>query len=232
MDMMFLLGIDSLFVFLVLPALAFTLWAQFKVKSTFGKFSKERTTNGITGAQAAREILVREGLTDVRIEKIAGHLTDHFDPRDNTIRLSDSVHDAATVAAVGVAAHEVGHAIQHAHGYTPMKIRAAIIPVTMFGSRLAGPLFIAGIFLAGFGFLMDIAIILFAAVVLFQLVTLPVEFNASNRAVAALETNAMLTSFEISSSKKVLTAAALTYVAALAMALVQLIRFIAIARRR
>jgi hypothetical protein len=227
---MFMWGIDPYFTMLVLPALIFTLWAQFKVKSSFNKYSKERTTSGITGAQAAQEILRLEGLTDVRIEKVAGHLTDHYDPRDNTIRLSESVHDAATVAAVGVAAHEVGHAIQHAHGYVPMQIRSFIIPVTMLGSRLAVPLIFAGFLLDMTG-LINFAILLFGAVVLFQLITLPVEFDASGRAVAALETNAMLTSYEIHSSKKVLTAAALTYVAALALALVQLISLIARSRR-
>jgi Zn-dependent membrane protease YugP len=230
MEFMFL-GFDPYFFILVVPALLFTLWAQFKVKSSFSKYSQERTTNGITGAEAAREILRQEGIHDVRVEQTPGHLTDHFDPRTNVIRLSESVYNAATVAAVGVAAHEVGHAIQHAHGYSPMKLRAAIIPMTNIGSRLAMPLILAGLFLQILG-LMYLGIILFATAVVFQLVTLPVEFNASSRAVAALEGNAMLTSYELQSSKKVLTAAALTYVAALAVSLAQLIRFLAMARRR
>lgn len=226
-----MLGFDPLFFVLVVPAFLFTLWAQFKVKGNFDKFSKERTTSGITGAQAAAEILRREGIHDVRIEKTPGHLTDHFDPRGNVIRLSDSVYNEATVAAVGVAAHEAGHAIQYAHGYSPMKVRAAIIPITNTGSKLAIPLILIGFFMSALG-LMYLGIILFSTVVVFQLVTLPVEFNASNRAVAALEGNAMLTAFEIEGSKKVLNAAALTYVAALAVSLAQLLRFVMMARRR
>ncbi|MCL1861991.1 MAG: zinc metallopeptidase [Defluviitaleaceae bacterium] len=225
------MGFDPLFFLLVVPALLLTLWAQFKVKGNFDKFSKERTTSGLTGAQAAAEILRMEGIHDVRIEKTAGHLTDHFDPRSNVIRLSDSVYGAATVAAVGVAAHEAGHAIQHAHGYSPMKLRAAIIPITNIGSKLAMPLIFIGFIMGAFG-LVNLGIILFGTVVVFQLVTLPVEFNASNRAVAALEGNAMLTAFEIEGSKKVLNAAALTYVAALAVSLAQLLRFVLMARRR
>jgi len=221
---------DPLYFMLVGPALLFTLWAQFKVKSSFSKYSQERTTNRITGAQAATDILRQAGIYDVRIERVSGHLSDHFDPRDNVIRLSESVHDAATVAAVGVAAHEAGHAIQHAHGYAPMKIRAAIIPVTKFGSTLAMPLIILGFILSFYG-LVTIGIILFSTMVLFQLVTLPVEFNASNRAVTALDGNAMLTPYELTGSKKVLTAAALTYVAALAASLAQLLYFIARSRR-
>ncbi|MCL2386771.1 MAG: zinc metallopeptidase [Defluviitaleaceae bacterium] len=225
------MGFDLSFFVLVLPALLFTLWAQFRVKGNFEKYSKERTTNGLTGAQAAAEVLRHAGVTNVRIERIAGHLTDHFDPRGNVIRLSESVYDAPTVAAVGVAAHEAGHAIQYAFGYSPMKVRAAIIPVTNIGSRLAMPLLLAGFFLQLVG-LMYIGIALFSFAVLFQLITLPVEFNASNRAVAALDNYSMLTPQELKGSKKVLTAAALTYVAALAMSLAQLIRFISMARRR
>jgi len=228
---MLFMPFDSLFLFLVIPALLFTLWAQFKVNSNFKKYSKERVTSGITGAQAAAEILRQEGLTDVRIEKTPGHLTDHFDPRDNVIRLSESVYGASTVAAIGVAAHEAGHAIQYAHDYSPMKVRALIIPVTRLGSYAAMPLVFLGLITELTG-LINIGIILFGAVVVFQLITLPVEFNASRRAVAAIESNAMLTPYEVRGSKKVLTAAALTYVAALAMALAQLIRLIALSRRR
>lgn len=229
--LMFVGGIEPIGLILTLIAFAFTMWAQFKVKGNFDKFSKERTTRGITGAQAAAEILRREGLNDVKIERIQGHLTDHFDPRGNVIRLSDSVHDAATVAAVGVAAHEVGHAIQYAHDYSPMKIRAAIIPMTNIGSKLAMPLIIIGFIMGAIG-LVNIGIILFSTLVVFQLVTLPVEFNASNRAIAALEGNALLTAYEIEGSKKVLNAAALTYVAALAASLATLLRFVLMARRR
>lgn len=227
---MYGMGFDPYFL-LILPALAFTLWAQFKVKSNFDKFSKMRTANGMTGAQAAEEVLRAAGISGVRIERVSGHLSDHFDPRGNVIRLSDSVHDAATVAAVGVAAHEAGHAIQYAHGYSPMKVRAAIIPVTNIGSKLAMPLIIAGFLLASMN-LIWVGIILFSTVAVFQLVTLPVEFNASGRALAAIESGSILTREELSGSKKVLTAAALTYVAALAMSLVQLLRFVALARRR
>ncbi|MCL1883386.1 MAG: zinc metallopeptidase [Defluviitaleaceae bacterium] len=222
--------LDPLYFIMVMPALLFTLWAQFKVKSSFAKYSKERTTNGITGAEAARQILQREGIHDVRVEQVSGHLTDHFDPRDNVIRLSESVFGSSSVAAVGVAAHEAGHAIQHAHGYAPMKLRAAIIPATGFGSKLALPLIMIG-FLMGMYGLVNLGILLFGTVVVFQLVTLPVEFNASSRALAALEGNVMLTNTEIYGSKKVLTAAALTYVAALAASLAQLLYFVMRSRR-
>lgn len=224
------MSFDPLFFVMVLPAFLFTIWAQVMVGRNFSKYSKELTTNGITGADVAREILRKEGIHDVRIEQTPGHLTDHFDPRENVIRLSQSVYNATHVSAVGVAAHEAGHAIQYAHGYSPMKIRAAIIPITSIGSKLAIPLIFIGILL-GFAGLINLGILLFGAVVVFQLVTLPVEFNASRRAVAALEGNAMLTSYELHSSKKVLNAAAMTYVAALAMSLAQLLRFLMLRRR-
>lgn len=224
-------GFDPLFLILVVPTFIFTIWAQFKVKGSFNKFSKVRTSNGLTGAQAAAEILRNAGINDVRIEQTPGHLSDHFDPRGNVIRLSESVYNAATVAAVGVAAHEAGHAIQHAHGYSPMKIRAAIIPVTNIGSKLAMPLIFMGLILNMFG-LVNLGIILFGTLVVFQLVTLPVEFNASNRAIAALRGCNMLNADELRGSQKVLTAAALTYVAALAMSIAQMLRFILIALRR
>jgi Zn-dependent membrane protease YugP len=231
MDLMFLTGFDPYFFIFVVPAMIFAFWAQFKVKSSFNKYSKERVTNGMTGAQAAAQVLRQAGVTGVKIEHTPGHLTDHFDPRGNVIRLSDSVYNASTVAAIGVAAHEAGHAIQYAQGYSPMKIRAAIIPVTNFGSMLAMPLFIIGFFMAALG-LMYAGIILFSAIAVFQLITLPVEFNASNRAVAALEGDAILTAYELQGSKKVLTAAALTYVAALAVSLAQILRMVGSARRR
>ncbi|MCL1845265.1 MAG: zinc metallopeptidase [Defluviitaleaceae bacterium] len=232
---------DPLFIALVLPALAFTLIAQFMVKGRFNKYSKVRTQNGITGAQAAEQILREAGITDVRIEQTHGHLSDHFDPRGNVIRLSESVYGAATVAAVGVAAHEAGHAVQYARGYFPMKVRAAIIPVTNFGSRAAMPLIFIGILLGAASeatgpnvgmMLLNAGILLFSTVVVFQLVTLPVEFNASRRALVAINNNSMLTPQERVGSRKVLTAAALTYVAALALSIAQLLRFLAMARRR
>jgi Zn-dependent membrane protease YugP len=231
MDFLFMMGFDPYFLLLVLPAMIFGVWAQIKVKSSFSKYSNVRVSNGMTGAQAAEAVLRNAGVIGVKIEHTPGNLTDHFDPRGNVIRLSDSVHGASTVAAVGVAAHEAGHAIQHAHGYTPMTIRAAIIPVTNIGSMIFLPLFILGMVLEMVG-LMYVAIILFAAVGLFQLVTLPVEFNASNRAIAALEGGGILTPEELRGSKKVLSAAALTYVAALVVSLAQLIRLLAVARRR
>jgi hypothetical protein len=230
MPMLFM-PFDELYLFLVLPALIFAMWAQHKVKGSFTKFSAQRTLNGMTGAGAAREILRANGLHDVKIERVAGKLTDHFDPRTNVIRLSESVHDSPSVAAVGVAAHEAGHAIQYANGYSPMRMRAAIIPVTNFGSKLAMPLILIGM-LMDLGGLINIGILLFGSVALFQFITLPVEFNASNRALGALNDAGILNATELPASRKVLQAAALTYVAALAVSLAHLIRLIAMTRRR
>ena len=221
---------DALFVVLVIPAVLFAMWAQFKVSSNFKKYSQMPTSNGLTGAQAAEDVLRQAGVTGVTIEKVAGDLTDHYDPHTATIRLSENVYDKATVAAVGVAAHEAGHAIQHAEGYSPMRLRSAIIPVTNFGSKLVLPLIIAGMVL-GFAGLINLAIILFGMSVVFQLVTLPVEFNASNRAIATLDGYAMMTVDEVEGAKRVLSAAAMTYVGALAVSLAQLLRWILIARR-
>ncbi|MCL2840785.1 MAG: zinc metallopeptidase [Defluviitaleaceae bacterium] len=227
---MIFMPMDIAFIILVLPAIIFAAWAQYRVSSSFKKYSQMPTSNGLTGAQAAKDVLQQAGVTGVTIERIAGDLTDHYDPHTATIRLSESVYDKANVAAVGVAAHEAGHAIQHAEGYSPMKIRSAIIPVTNFGSRFAVPLVIAG-FVLGIMGLVHIGIILFGAVVFFQLVTLPVEFNASNRAIATLDGYAMLTVPEVEGAKRVLSAAALTYVGALAISLAQLIRLILLRRR-
>ena len=228
---MLFMPFDYLYLILVLPALLFSMWAQYKVTSSFGKYSKQRTQNGLTGAAAAREVLQRAGVSGVRIERISGNLTDHFDPRENVIRLSDSVHDVSSVAAVGVAAHEAGHAIQYAEHYYPMKVRALIIPVTNLGSKLAVPLIIIGLLLE-FSGLINLGILLFGTIVMFQLVTLPVEFNASRRAVNILSDSRLLAANEVPASKKVLTAAALTYVGALAVSLAQLLRFVLIAARR
>jgi len=222
---------DPLYLYLVLPAVIFSMWAQYKVTSSFKKYSQQRTSTGITGAQAAREVLQKAGVSGVRIERVKGNLTDHFDPRSNIIRLSENVHDTPSVAAVGVAAHEAGHAVQHASGYAPIKLRSAIIPVTNIGSKLSMPLVILGLILS-IPELINIGIILFGAVVLFQLITLPVEFNASARAVAALDKSGILKGSELQGSKRVLSAAALTYVGALAVSLAQLIRLIAMSRRR
>ena len=224
------LGIDMMFITLLIPAMIFAMWAQHRVSSSFKRYSEVKTSNGLTGADAARDVLQQAGVTGVAIERIEGHLTDHFDPSTNTIRLSEDVYDKANVAAVGVAAHEAGHAIQYAEGYSAMRLRSAIIPVTNFGSKLAMPLIIMGLILGMTG-LMNLGIVLFSALVVFQIVTLPVEFNASNRAIATLDGYAMLTVDEVEGSKRVLSAAALTYVGALAVSLAQLIRFIALSRR-
>ena len=187
----------------------------------------------MTGYDAARRILDMNGLQNVAIEHIAGNLTDHYDPRSNTVRLSDSVYGSSSVAAIGVAAHEVGHAVQHAVGYTPIKVRNAIVPVVNLCSQLAMPLFILGlIFSSSLFMLTDVGIILFSAAVLFHIVTLPVEINASRRALSTLESSYMLEGEEIGGAKKVLSAAAMTYVASAAMALLQLLRLIAIRDRR
>ena len=220
-------------ILLVLPALIISTWAQIKVKGTYENYSKLFVSNGLTGADAARRVLDREGLHHVKIERVRGHLTDHFDPRENVIRLSDSVYDSPSAAAVGVAAHEAGHAIQYAKGYSPIKIRTAIFPVSRFGSAAAIPIFLIGIIFA-YQPLMYAGIILFSLAALFQLVTLPVEFNASRRAVEALKGSGRFSEDEIRPVKKVLSAAALTYVAALASSLLSLLRLIVIAggRRR
>ncbi|MDY6314479.1 MAG: zinc metallopeptidase [Clostridia bacterium] len=218
---------------IILPALILSLWAQANVNSTFARFSRVSNRRSMTGYDAARRILDMNGLHNVAIEHIAGNLTDHYDPRSNTVRLSDSVYGSSSVAAIGVAAHEVGHAVQHAVGYTPIKVRNAIVPVVNLCSQLAMPLFILGlIFSSSFFMLTDVGIILFSAAVLFHIVTLPVEINASRRALSTLESSYMLEGEEISGAKKVLSAAAMTYVASAAMALLQLLRLIAIRDRR
>ncbi len=222
-------GIDMTYIIYVLPALIFALWAQFNVKSTFSKYTKVPSDRGMTGYDAARLILDRNGLHQVQIQQVSGELTDHYDPRTNVIRLSDSVFSARTAAAVGVAAHEAGHAVQHAQNYFPIKLRSAIIPMTNIGSTLAFPLVIIGMLLSAPA-LAYIGVILFGAAVLFQLVTLPVEFNASRRAVTALSESGM-SEDGVSSAKKVLTAAALTYVAALATAVGNFLRLLTIANR-
>ena len=210
----------------LLAVMIFVAWAQFKVKSTFSQYAKVATSRGMTGAEAARQILQANGITDVRIEPTAGELTDHYSPGEQVIRLSEPVCHVASVAAVGV-----GHAVQYAKGYGPMKLRALIIPATQIGSRLAMPLFLAGIVLS-FGFLVDIGVVLFFFSVLFQLVTLPVEFNASRRAMEALRATGYYSKEELSGARRVLTAAAMTYVGALLTALVQFLRLLAIANRR
>jgi Zn-dependent membrane protease YugP len=221
-------GIDSTYLLLVLPAVLFALWAQSNVQSTFKKYSK--VSAGMTGYDSARAILDANGLKHVRIERVAGNLTDHFDPKANVIRLSQSVHDATTAAAVGVAAHEAGHAVQYAVGYTPMKFRGAIIPITNIGSNLAMPLILLGILLS-FPTLAYLGIAAFGLSTLFQLVTLPVEFNASGRAMDALKSGGRLSGDEVTAAGRVLRAAALTYVAALAVSLANLLRFVSLVNR-
>lgn len=221
---------DSTIIILI-PAIIFSIVAQIMVKSAFSKYSKVRNSRGLTGADAAREILDRNGLSNVRIEHISGSLTDHYDPKANVIRLSDDVYGSATVAAVGVAAHEAGHAVQYAEGYYPVKIRNAIIPVTRFGSSLSTPLVILGLALS-WDFLITAGILLFCAVVLFQAITLPVEFNASGRALKTLRSSHFLEDDEMKGARSVLTAAAMTYVAAMLSALLSLVRLLVISGRR
>lgn len=216
----------------VIPAIIFALIAQIMVKSTFSKYSKESNQHGYTAKEVARKILDDNGLYNVSIEYIGGELTDHYDPTSNVVRLSDSVYNSTSVAAIGVAAHEVGHAIQHANGYAPIKIRQAIIPITQIGSRLAVPLVLVGLIFGAFRFLVPVGIFLYAGVVLFQAVTLPVEFNASGRALRTLDENVILYKDEVRMAKKVLTAAAMTYVAAMFSSLMSLLRLILIANRR
>ena len=227
---MFYYGFDLYYLYLIVPAILLSLFAQIKVKSTFSKYSNAFC--GMNGAQAAESVLRSNGVFGVKIERVSGSLTDHYDPRTNIIRLSDTVFDSNTVAAVGVAAHEAGHAVQYAKQYGPIKIRAAILPVCNIGSRLALPLILIGM-IASFSFLINLGIIFFATALVFQLVTLPVEFNASRRALSAIKEHHLLTKEEdYKGAKSVLTAAAMTYVAAFLVSLMQLVRFIAISNRR
>ncbi len=223
--------LDSYYLILIVPTMLFAFWAQSKVKSTFNKYSQVRSARGYTAAQICRQILDNNGLHHVRIERVAGNLTDHFDPTSNVVRLSDSVYNSTSVASIGVAAHEVGHAIQYAVGYAPIKIRAAIIPVTNFGSRLSMPLILLGILLGAYP-LVSLGIVLFSLMTVFQLVTLPVELNASGRALRTLEGDNILYGEEVKQAKSVLTAAALTYVAALLTSAAQLLRLILLYGRR
>ena len=214
-------GFDTTYLLLVVPALLIALIAQIQVKSAFSRYARVRCTSGLTGAQAAQRILQANGITDVRIEHISGKLTDHFDPQAKVIRLSDEVYGVASIAAVGVAAHEAGHAVQ----YAPIRIRAAIIPATRIGSNLSWPLLIAGL-IFNWSVLVWAGILLFGLVTVFQLATLPVEFNASRRALAAIESRNLLTDDELRGARSVLRAAAMTYVAALLVSFAQLLRLI------
>lgn len=211
---------------LILIGVVISLFASAKMKSTFAKYSKVRSYTGMTGAQAAERLLQAEGIYDVRVEHISGNLTDHYDPKSKVLRLSDSVYQSTSVAALGVAAHECGHAMQHKEGYAPLKIRGSMVPAVNIGAQISWPLIFAGIIFSSLDFLIQFGIILFSFTVLFQLVTLPVEFNASRRALVALERNHILREVEIKSTRKVLTAAALTYVAAAAASILQLLRLL------
>ena len=216
---------------LIIPTMLFAFWAQSRVSSTFNKYSRVMSRGGYTAAEICRRILDSNGLYHVRIEHISGNLTDHFDPSTNVVRLSDTVYGSRSVASIGVAAHEVGHAIQYAVGYVPIRVRAAIIPITNFGSKLSMPLILLG-FLFQWQPIVNLGIILFSLMTLFQLVTLPVELNASRRALKTLEGDSILYGEEVSQAKSVLTAAALTYVAALLTSAAQLLRLILIYGRR
>ena len=225
-------GFDWTYLYLVLPCIILSLWASSNVNSTFKKYSNQYSLRRLTGAEAAQRVLSANGVYGVRIERVSGNLTDHFDPKTNVIRLSDSVFNNTSTAAIGVACHEAGHAVQYAVGYAPIKLRAAIIPITNFGSKIAMPLILAGILFSAFGSMSDTLVYLgiacFGLSLVFQLVTLPVEFNASRRAMQAIESANLLTEEEQKGARKTLSAAALTYVAATAVSLAQLVRLIAI----
>ena len=234
--MFYYYGYDWTYIVLVLPFVLLSLLASASVKSTFQKYSKVFSRRGLTGAQAAERVLRANGVTNVRIEQVSGELTDHYDPRTNVIRLSDSVFGSTSVAAIGVACHEAGHAVQYAQSYGPIKLRAAIIPITNLGSKLAMPLILVGLLLEFLGGISTIfvaaGVICFSLSLVFQLVTLPVEFNASHRAIAAIDQGNILYDDELSGAKKTLRAAAMTYVAATALALMQLLRLVLIFSRR
>ncbi len=223
--------IDSGYILFVIPALLLTVWAQINVNSTYRKYAQVYSRRGLTAAEAARAILNRNGLSNVAVGHVSGRLTDHYDPRTNEIHLSDSTYSSTSVAAIGVAAHEAGHAIQHAVGYAPIRVRNFLVPSVQFASQAAIPLFIIGMIFNS-GFLMDAGIWFFVAAVAFQLITLPVEFNASGRAIAILDQGGILESDEVAGAKRVLRAAAMTYVAAAAMALAQLLRLLMARGRR
>lgn len=224
--------IDWSYIILVMPFVILSLIASAKVNSSFKKYSEVYSRRGLTAAEAARRVLQDNGVLGVNIERVGGHLTDHFDPKANTIRLSENVYDSTSVASISVACHEAGHAVQHAVGYLPVKIRTAIVPITNIGSKLSIPLVLLGIILSSFGaqysIIAYIGVALFALCVIFQLVTLPTEFNASRRALRAINDGGILYEDEAKGAKKVLTAAAMTYVAALAVTVMQFLRLLLI----
>jgi hypothetical protein len=212
---------------LLIPAIILALYAQFKVQSTYAQMSKVKSGKGLTGAEAGRKLLDSNGLKSIGIEHIAGNLTDNYDPRDKTLHLSEGVYNNDSIAAIGIVAHEIGHAVQDSKAYAPLKIRAGLVPMASLGSNLAIPLFFLGL-IFGSTKLMDVGIIAFSIAVAFTIITLPVEFNASKRAVAMLSDGGYLSQDELPMAKKVLDAAALTYVAATAMAVLNLIRLLAL----
>lgn len=234
--MLYYYGFDWTYVVLVLPCVLFSILTSAKVNSTFKRYSKQLSSRRITGAEAAQRVLSSNGVHGVRIERVSGNLTDHYDPSGNVIRLSDDVYGSTSTAAIGVACHEAGHAVQYASNYAPIKLRAAIIPITNFGSKLAMPLILAGLILNALGdvsyVFIYIGIACFGLSLVFQLVTLPVEFNASNRALKAIEQGGLLTQEEQKGAKKTLSAAAMTYVAATAVSLAQLLRLILLFGKR
>ena len=226
-------GMDWTYLLVIIGAVI-SMIASSRVNSEFRKYSRVASRSGLTGAQAAMELLHSQGIYDVSVQHIAGNLTDHFDPRNKTVSLSDPVYNSTSLAAIGVAAHECGHAMQHDKGYAPLAIRSALLPVANIGSTLSWPLIIIGLLIGGSAssFLINLGIIFFMGALLFQIVTLPVEFDASARALRLLESTGMMAQDEVSGSRKVLKAAALTYVAAVAASILQLLRLIAIANRR
>ncbi len=227
-------GFDITFIIFVLPATILAMYAQFKVNSTFNKYSRVTNAKGLTGADVAKQLLAIAGIYDVQVEAVAGNLTDHYDPRAKVLRLSQSVYGSTSLAAIGVAAHETGHAVQHDQGYVPLNLRSSFFPVFNISSKIAPTLIMVGILLTAFStsqfgiLLLEIGIVLFSAVVLFQIITLPVEFNASSRAIEMLADHNILSSTELVPAKKVLSAAALTYVAAAIVAVANLLRFVVI----
>lgn len=233
---MYFYGFDWTYLYLVLPCMIFAMLASAGVNNTFNKYAKQISRRRLTGAQAAQRVLDANGVRNVRIERVSGNLTDHFDPKSNVIRLSDNVFDNPSTAAIGVACHEAGHAVQYAKEYAPIKLRAAIIPITNIGSKLAMPLILLGILLNFLGEIsytfLYVGIACFGLSFVFQFVTLPVEFNASRRAIRAIDEQELLTSEELKGARKTLSAAAMTYVAATAVALAQLLRLILLFGRR
>lgn len=224
---------DYSYLIYMVITLGISMYAHFKVQSTFNKYSKVKSVRGMTGAQAADSVLKFNNVRGIEISRVGGSLTDHFDPRSKSIFLSDSVYNSSSVSAIGVAAHEAGHAVQHDKGYTPIKIRQMLVPISQFGSSIAMPLVFIGLILpVQYNFIVNLGIIMFSLAVLFQIVTLPVEVNASRRALASLENSGILYDEELDDAKKVLKAAALTYVAAMFTSILSLLRLVFISQRR